>query len=72
MVSNDTTERLFKAKLVVMIAMHFGEKTAELYKGVFLTMPVEFVEKTSEKLFTEYLGTERAKALIADTKEEGL
>ncbi|EKE01568.1 MAG: hypothetical protein ACD_21C00103G0002 [uncultured bacterium] len=72
MVDNDTAERLFKARLVALIAMHFGEKTAELYKGLFSTMPLEFVEKTAEKLFTEYLGTDRAKALITETKKSDI
>lgn len=72
MVDNVTVDRLFKAKLVALIAMHFGDKTAELYKSVFSTMPVDFVEKTAEKLFTEYLGAERARALIFETKKQDI
>lgn len=72
MAEKETADRLFKAKLVALIAMHFGEKTAELYKSVFFNMPVEFVEKTAEKLFTEYLGTDRARALITETKKQDI
>jgi hypothetical protein len=70
--SSAIDERLFKAKLVALVAMHFGDKTAELYKALFATMSVEFVEKTAEKLFTEYLGSDRAHALIVETKKQNI
>ncbi len=63
-------QRLVKAKLIALIAMYFGENTAELYKSCYAEMPIEFVEKSSEKLLMEYLGVERARALILEIKEE--
>lgn len=70
MVKEATTERLFKAKLVALIDMYFGATTANMYKASYQELPIEFVEKSSEKLFTEYLGSERAQALIKQTKED--
>lgn len=66
----DPKQRIIKAKLTALIAMYFGENTAEIYKACYQDMPVEFVEKSSEKLLTEYLGTDRARALITEVKTE--
>lgn len=63
-------QRLEKAKLVALIAMYFGENTADLYKSCYADMPIEFVEKSSEKLLMEYLGMERARALILEIQND--
>ncbi len=63
-------ERLFKAKMVALIGMYFGDDTAVLYKSTFEPLPIEFVEKTAEKLLTDYLGSERARAVINELKHQ--
>lgn len=72
MTNNDTAERLLKAKLVALIAMHFGDKTAKAYKALFAPLPIETVEQSAEKLLTEYLGIDRAKALLLEVKKDTL
>ena len=59
-----------KNKLVVLIGQYFGDATATLYASVYAEMPLEFVEKSSEKLLTEHLGLDRARALILEIKQE--
>lgn len=68
MPKEEPKQRLVKAKLIALIAMYFGENTAELYKACYADMPIEFVEKSSEKLLMEYLGIDRARALIIEIK----
>lgn len=65
-------DQLFKAKLVALIGMYFGDATAIVYKAAYVEMPIELVEKSSEKLLMEYLGLERARALISDVKRAQL
>lgn len=65
-------DQLLKAKLVALIGMYFGETTALVYKAAYVQLPIELVEKSSEKLLMEYLGLERAKALISDVKRDQL
>ncbi|MBI4407884.1 MAG: hypothetical protein HY565_05305 [Candidatus Kerfeldbacteria bacterium] len=72
MVQEDTAQQLFKAKLVALIGMYFGETTASLYKAAYTQMPVDLVEKSSEKLLTEYLGLDRARMLIKEVKGDYL
>ncbi len=72
MVQSMEAERLFKAKAVALIGMYFGEDAAVLYKATFETLPLEFVEKTAEKLLTDYLGNERARAVINELKEHSI
>ena len=66
------TELLFKAKVVALIGMYFGDDAADLYKASYQTLPLEFVEKSSEKLLMEYLGLERARALIDEVKRQDI
>lgn len=72
MIQEDQRHRLLKSKLVVLIAMYFGDRTAELYRASYTDMPIEFVEKSTEKLLTEYLGADRARALINEVKTNDL
>mgnify|MGYP001613708332 FL=1 len=61
-------DQLLKAKFVVLISMYFGDTTAAVYKSAYVQMPVDLAEKSSEKLLTEYLGLDRARALIKEVK----
>lgn len=63
-------DRIYKAKLIVIIDMYFGAKTAQLYKTYFADMSVDYVEKSAEKLFTEHLGSERAQTLLKQIKQD--
>lgn len=61
-------DQLLKAKLVALISMYFGETTATMYKSTYVQMPIDLAEKSAEKLLTEYLGLDRARALIKEIK----
>ena len=69
---SDTTDQLLKAKFVALISMYFGEATATLYKSAYVQLPVDLAEKSSEKLLTEYLGLDRARALIKEVRGDYL
>lgn len=64
----DTHLKAYKAKLVGLIGSYFGDHTAVLYQAVYADMPIDFVEKSSEKLLTEYIGRDRARALVDQAK----
>lgn len=61
-------DQLLKAKLVALISMYFGEATATMYKSAYVQMSIDLAEKSVEKLLTEYLGLDRARALIKEIK----
>ncbi len=65
----DSRQQAYKSKLIALIGSYFGDHTAVLYQSVYADMPIDFVEKSSEKLLTEYLGSERARALVYQAKE---
>lgn len=65
----DTRQLAYKSKLIALIGSYFGDHTAVLYQAVYAEMPIDFVEKSSEKLLTEYLGIDRARALVCQAKE---
>lgn len=65
----DTQQLAYKTKLITLIGSYFGDRTAVLYQAVYAEMPIDFVEKSSEKLLTEYLGSERARALVSQARD---
>ena len=65
----DVQPQVYKSKLIALIGSYFGEHTAVLYQAVYAQMPIDFVEKSSEKLLTEYLGSDRARALVCQARD---
>ncbi len=69
MAQGDTHLKAYKSRLIGLIGSYFGDHIAVLYQSVYANMPIDFVEKSSEKLLTEYIGRDRARALVDQAKD---